>query len=111
MLRKYLLTLLLISSLFSCVILKEKPQEMIVQKPSAIEIPMVSEFVDPSVSTAIREKLDIIPEPQTVSDIAHNYQSFRSAYIAWRQYAMALEKYIESVSNTVNQYNMETQNE
>lgn len=95
LLKRYLLTLLLISlfCLFGC----ESTKDTVVISPQYPDLKAVEEILGGELYSSAHTKLDLIASPQTVNDLLYNLSEYRTGYINWRTYATALENYYEKV--------------
>lgn len=71
-------------------------------KPKEITIPDISEYAD---KTELDKPLDLVSQPDTVSDVLHNMSEYRNAYVLWRTYSISLEEYISTVAEVIDAYN------
>ena len=101
-------SILVLLSATSCT----SPQYIFVD-PEPIDIPMVSEFIDSETYGMIHAEPNIVEEPQTVNDLFTNIAEYKNAYHVNKEYAEALEDYIEAVITAVKEYgvNYELQDE
>lgn len=82
-----------ISLLVSC----QTPKEYIYVYPDPEPFPSIDEVISPELREEIDRPLDIIRAPETVGDLLHNTQEYQMAFFRTKDYADALEKYIDTI--------------
>ncbi len=71
-------------------------------EPRAPKIERLENVISKCILDGIKGPLDLIKEPETISELLYNASVYRAAYINWRTYATALENYYNSIVDIMN---------